>query len=166
VFKLKIVLLLVDMEIPTTPVDASTRAGSSNPALAFVELNNICFRNEFTLLCAFSELECARYIETFKSYEAKSLTSIQEKQEVDFVSQVTKFLTSNIPGLNKSDVITLLEAYGDVATIGRQSEHDLLLIPGIGDMKAKRIYKLFNTPFAGVGVVNKKPAAVASDTAV
>lgn len=166
IYKLKIVLLYVDMPIPTAPVDIQTGAGdsstlitkgacNSNIGAAFIELNNTCFQHEFTLLCAYSELECARYIETFKAYETKSIASIQEKQEVDFLPQVTKFLTSNIPGLNKTDVITLLETYGDVATLSRQSEHDLLLIPGIGDTKAKRIYKMFHTLFIAGKTVAK-----------
>ena len=169
VYKLKIVLLFVNLPVPSTPVDipsrgsgndyAHSKASHSNPSIAFVELNNSCFQSGFTLLCAFSEIECARYIETFKAYENKSTTSIQEKAEVDFLPQVTKFLTTNIPGLNKTDVITLLETYGDVATLSRQSEHDLLLIPGIGDTKAKRIYKLFHSPFGGVSANSASSAA-------
>ena len=35
------------------------------------ELNRIAFVHEYTLIQAWSSIECARHIETFKAYEAK-----------------------------------------------------------------------------------------------
>lgn len=61
-FRLRVLLVLVD--------DQSNMK-------SLLDLNRICFLNEFTLMLAWSNEECARYIETFKHYEDKPATAIQ-----------------------------------------------------------------------------------------
>ena len=72
---------------------------------------------EITLICAFSAVECGRYIETLKVYETKASISIQEKPETDYVPKVTQLLTNSIPGINKTDVVTLLNNFKTVKNI-------------------------------------------------
>lgn len=110
------------------------------------DLNKIAFTNGFTILLAWSNLECARYLETLKSYEGKSSTSIQEKVETEFLPKLTSILVQIRP-INKTDVSTLLDAFGNFSSICAASEKNLILCPGIGDKKVKRLYSILHEPF-------------------
>ena len=61
-FKLRVLLVLND--------DVNSNA-------AILNLNTLCFNNEFTLVMTWSNEECARYIETLKYYEEKPALAIQ-----------------------------------------------------------------------------------------
>jgi DNA repair protein Rad10 len=61
-FRLRILLVYVD---------------DLNSTKALFDLNKICFMSDVTLVLAWSNEECARYLETFKNYEDKPSTSIQ-----------------------------------------------------------------------------------------
>lgn len=63
-YKLRILLLYVDDIDNTTSLN---------------ELNRICFVSDFTLIAAWSNEECARYIETLKNYEDKPSNAIKVK---------------------------------------------------------------------------------------
>lgn len=65
---------------------------------------------QFTLLLSWSNLEAGRYLETLKAYESKPSASIQERVEDDFLPQLTKAL-KNIPSVNKTDVLTMLQGF-------------------------------------------------------
>ena len=56
---------------------------------------------------------------------------IQERVETEFLPKVTQVLT-NVRSINKTDVITLLDAFGSVRNICHADEHQLVLCPGIG----------------------------------
>jgi DNA excision repair protein ERCC-1 len=113
-YKLKIVLCQVDIE---------------DTVQTLLELNKLCFTNRFTLILAWSPLEAGRYLETLKSYENKPSTSIQERVETDFLPQVTNVL-KNVKSVNKTDVVTLFEAFRNLQGICTADEHQLLLCPG------------------------------------
>lgn len=130
-YRLRILLVLVDDE---------------NNLTALQELNRIAFLQNFTLILATSNLECARYLETLKSYENKSSVSIQTKEETDFLPRITRALTT-VRSVNKTDVITLLDVFGNFSEIAKASEADLVLCPGIGAKKVKRLYQALHCPF-------------------
>lgn len=114
---------------------------------ALQELNRIAFVTNFTLFCAWSNIECARYLETLKSYENKPATSIQAKEETEFLPRLTKVLTS-VRSVNKTDVATLLDVFGNFGNICNAQEQQLVLCPGLGEKKVKRLYAAFHEPFA------------------
>lgn len=113
---------------------------------ALQELNRIAFMHEYTLIQAWSNIECARYIETFKAYEGKSTASIQERVESEFLPKVTSILTT-VRSVNRTDAVTLLDMFGSLRGISRASQEDLLHCPGVGDKKGQRIYEAFHEPF-------------------
>jgi DNA excision repair protein ERCC-1 len=129
-YKLRVLLVLIDEE--------------NIPVLQ--ELNKLAFSGQYTLLCAWSNMECARYLETFKSYEGKSSASIQEKEETEFMPRYTKILTA-VRSVNKTDATTLLDVFGSFGNLCTASEQDLLLCPGIGEKKVKRLYQTLHQPF-------------------
>jgi DNA uptake protein ComE-like DNA-binding protein len=130
-FRLRVLLVFVDDEnnIPTLQ-----------------ELNKIAFACDFTLILAWSNAECARYLETFKAYETKPPTSIQEKVETEFLPKVTSVL-GNIRSVNKTDAVTLLSNFGNLMNVFNATEQELMLCPGIGEKKVKRLFKTLHEPF-------------------
>jgi DNA excision repair protein ERCC-1 len=116
---------------------------------ALQELNRIAFMHEYTLIQAWSNIECARYIETFKAYEGKSAASIQERVENEFLPKVTGILTT-VRSVNRTDAVTLLDMFGSLRGISRASQEDLL--------KGQRIYEAFHEPFM------RRPVLAASRT--
>lgn len=130
-FRLRIVLCQVDVE---------------DNVKALLELNKLCFTHRFTLILSWSALEAGRYLETFKSYENKPSTSIQERVETDFLPQVTNVLKS-VKSINRTDVVTLFEAFRNFQGICAADESQLLLCPGLGEKKVKRLYSALHTPF-------------------
>jgi DNA excision repair protein ERCC-1 len=130
-FRLRVLLVLVDED---------------NNIKSLLELNKLCFTREFTMILCWSNEECGRYIETFKLYENKSASSIQEKAESEFIPQLNKVMT-NVRSVNKTDVVTLLEVFGSFGGICNATEQQLILCPGLGDKKVRRLYKALHEPF-------------------
>lgn len=58
--------------------------------------------------------ECARYLETMKSYETKSADAIQGRTEEDYLSRLNAAMTT-VRGVNRTDVLTMGRAFGSVA---------------------------------------------------
>lgn len=117
---------------------------------ALQELNKIAFSSEFTLILAWSNAECARYIETFKAFEGKSAASIQEKVETEFMPKLTSILT-NIRSVNKTDVVALMGMFGTFGNICQAPEEELWKCPGVGEKKMKRLHKILHEPFLPPG---------------
>lgn len=130
-YRLRVLLVLVDDESNLTVIQ---------------DLNRIAFNQNFTLVMAFSNLECARYLETFKAYENKSSSSIQEREETEFLPRLNKVLTK-VRHVNKADVLTLLDVFSNFSNICNASEEQLLLCPGIGEKKVKRLFQALHQPF-------------------
>jgi hypothetical protein len=78
--------------------------------------------------------ECARWLETFKSYETKSATGIQEHVDADYSSRLAAALTS-VRGVNKTDATSLGSQLGSLADILRASSEQMSACPGVGPTK-------------------------------
>jgi DNA excision repair protein ERCC-1 len=130
-YRLRVVLCLVDVD-------------DNIPSL--LEINKICFSNKFVLILSWSSLEAGRYIETLKAYEQKPPTSIQEKVDTEFLPKMCSILKC-VRSINRSDTATLLEAFGHLRGICNAEEHELVLCPGLGEKKVKRLYEALHTPF-------------------
>lgn len=130
-YRLRILLVLVDDE---------------NNSSVIQELNKIAFVNNFTLILTWSKIECARYLETWKSFEAKSAATIQAKEETEFMPKLSKLLTS-VRSINKTDVVTLVDVFGSFSGVCQATEEQLVLCPGLGEKKVRRLYQSLNVPF-------------------
>jgi len=67
--------------------------------------------NDLTIVCAWSNEEAGRYVETFKSFENKPPDAIKERVDNDYISKLTDCLTQ-IQSINKTDVVTLASTFG------------------------------------------------------
>eukprot|EP01038_Epipyxis_sp_PR26KG_P012260 gene12260-16440_t len=149
-YRVRVLLVLVDDE---------------NNVSTLSELNKIAFSSEFTLILAWSNLEAARYLESLKIYEGKSSQSIQEKVETQFMPIFTRSLTS-VRSINKTDVVTLLDVFGSFANICRANEEQLVLCPGLGEKKVKRLYQTLHEPFKRKKACEPRSESKVDDTRI
>jgi DNA excision repair protein ERCC-1 len=122
-----------------------SQMASTSDDKAFVELNKLCFVHDFTLVLAWSAAEAGRYVETLKVYESKPSVAIQEKAETEFIPQVTRLLTT-VPSVNKTDAATLMSGFSSVAGVCRADDRQLVLCPGVGAKKARRLFQVLHAP--------------------
>ncbi|QDZ24613.1 DNA excision repair protein ERCC-1 [Chloropicon primus] len=134
-FRLRVLLVHVDVDDPVKPLAAITK---------------LACLSDLTLFCAWSYEECARYIETFKTYETKPhdllLGNKTNVPTEDYTTRVTQALTQ-IRGVNRTDVLTLTAAFHTLKDILQLTEEDLSGCPGLGPTKVKRLYDAFHTDF-------------------
>lgn len=130
-FTLRVLLVQVDVK---------------DPHHALKELARICIMADFTLILAWSPEEAGRYLETYKSYEKKPADLLKEQVEKDYLSKVTDCLTT-VKSVNKTDAITLLSTFSSVEGIINASKEDLVLCPGLGPQKARRLHDVLHQPF-------------------
>eukprot|EP01087_Luapelamoeba_hula_P012939 TRINITY_DN3661_c0_g1_i6.p1 TRINITY_DN3661_c0_g1~~TRINITY_DN3661_c0_g1_i6.p1 ORF type:complete len:131 (+),score=17.64 TRINITY_DN3661_c0_g1_i6:312-704(+) len=101
---------------------------------------------EFTFMLAWSSLEAARYLETYRMFENKPAKLIKERVAENHYSVLTDCLT-NIRGINKTDVLTLSSTFGSFRNIVMSSMEELSLCPGLGETKVHHLYDAFHAPF-------------------
>ncbi|XP_061648792.1 DNA excision repair protein ERCC-1 isoform X1 [Phyllopteryx taeniolatus] len=152
-FTLRVLLVQVDVK---------------DPHHALKELARICIMADCTLILAWSPEEAGRYLETYKSYEKKPADLLKEQVEKNYLSKVTDCLTT-VKSINKTDAVTLLSTFSVSASqpfaaaiemftflmislqslegIISASKEDLVLCPGLGPQKARRLYDVLHKPF-------------------
>lgn len=101
-YRVRILLLLVDVEDSAGPIEDLTR---------------LSFINKWTIICSFSIPEAAQYIESFKSMENAPPDAIKERIERDHAAVFSSVLTL-IKSVNKTDVVTLAQTFGSLANVG------------------------------------------------
>ncbi|XP_069010735.1 DNA excision repair protein ERCC-1 [Embiotoca jacksoni] len=130
-FSLRVLLVQVDVK---------------DPHHALKELARICIMADCTLILAWSPEEAGRYLETYKAYEKKPADLLKEQVEKNYLSKVTDCLTT-VKSVNKTDAITLLSTFSSVEGIISASKEDLVLCPGLGPQKARRLFDVLHKPF-------------------
>eukprot|EP00823_Brevimastigomonas_motovehiculus_P008546 TRINITY_DN784_c6_g1_i1.p1 TRINITY_DN784_c6_g1~~TRINITY_DN784_c6_g1_i1.p1 ORF type:complete len:389 (+),score=122.98 TRINITY_DN784_c6_g1_i1:133-1299(+) len=130
-FRTRVLLCHVDMEDNEKPLE---------------DLTQITFFNNWTLICAWSHEEIAKYLETFKAYEKKSADLIREKIDShDPKAQIFSVLNV-IRSFNKTDIATLATTFGSIDKIAAASMDQLSMCPGVGAKKVRRIFRAFHQP--------------------
>ncbi|KAI8468891.1 MAG: hypothetical protein J3K34DRAFT_386077 [Monoraphidium minutum] len=110
------------------------------------ELARLAVGLDATLVCAFSNEECARYLELFKAYEQKPASAIQGRTDTDYVGRLTSALTS-VRGVNRNDAYTIGSTFGTLADAFRAPAAAFARCPGLGPVKARRLHDAFSQPF-------------------
>ena len=129
--QLKILLLLLDSE---------------NAERSLVDLTLMCSRNNATLIVANSQQEAARYLETFRAYANRGAEHLKERTDSSLLAMWNEMLTINRL-VNKTDVHTLHSVFGSIAHLSVATEQQLVLCPGIGPSKVRRLREAFTEPF-------------------
>ncbi|XP_064640077.1 DNA excision repair protein ERCC-1-like isoform X2 [Lineus longissimus] len=130
-FDLRILLVQVDVQ---------------DPHHALKELAKICILSDCTLMLAWSAEEAGRYLETYKAYESKPPELLMERTDQNYQARITECLTT-VKSVNKTNVITLLDAFKSFENISKSTVDDLSICPGFGPQKARRLHEVFRTPF-------------------
>lgn len=123
-------------------------------------LTKLAFAEKWSLVCAWSRQEVARYIETFKLYEHKPADLIQGRTDDDYTSKLIGCLTA-VRLVNKTDVSTLASTFGTLKDVMTAPPHEIKLCPGIGELKATRLADTFQAPFL---IKKKQPGTSTSAT--
>ena len=131
-FVLRVLLVLVDVE---------------DNASTLLFLNKLAVINNMTLILAWSEEEAARYLETYKAFDGKDASSIQRREQTNFVDQVADVLTA-ARGVNKTDSAQLLSQFSSLKAITAASMDELGLCSGMGDVKVKALHDALHKPFS------------------
>jgi hypothetical protein len=148
-------LCLCDIEDPVNPL---------------AEIAQAAIDMHVTLIVAFSEAECGRYLELLKVYENKAADALKPHAETDYVlrcgrallavacgleagnqqthhlCRVAKVLT-HVRAVNKTDSALMGAERLTLADIFRSTEADLSATPGLGPAKVKRLFAAFDSPF-------------------
>jgi len=130
-YELRILLVHVDVKDPYIPIK---------------DLTKICLLADLTLLLAWSDNEAGKIIETYKVFEHKPPDLIMEKQEKSSITQISDALTS-IKSVNRTDALTLMSNFQTLERIFGATEEELSFCPGIGPLKAKRLYRVLHDSF-------------------
>ncbi|CAL1269255.1 unnamed protein product [Larinioides sclopetarius] len=129
-YSLRVLLVQVDVAEPNPPLK---------------DLSVISILADCTLMVAWSAEEAGMYLETYKTFENKSADLIKEKQDSDHYSQLIDCLTT-IRSINKTDATVLLSNFKTLKGIVLASVEDLTQCPGMGPLKAKRLYDALRKP--------------------
>ena len=112
----------------------------------------------FLISCISCWQECARYLETYKSYETKPADAIQGRTDEDYLSRLNSALTT-VRGVNKTDVLTLGATFKTATSIMKASMEELAACPGLGPTKVRRLHDTFHEPFRKVVRQQRLPFA-------
>lgn len=129
---LKILLAVIDID---------------NPQDNLRKLNNICIKQDLTLLVAWTFEQAGNYVAMLKEHELsynKVNLTIKGVMQADYKSSLTNCLT-NIKSINKTDVINLMTEIGSFKNIVENSND--IKINGFGDRKIQNLRQAFKEPF-------------------
>ncbi|CAF3816638.1 unnamed protein product [Rotaria sp. Silwood1] len=113
------------------------------------ELARLSIIYDLTLLVSWNDEESAKYLETYKIMEGKSAENLMDLQQYQSTDYLTKFIDmiTQVKSVNKTDGQTLLHAFNSLDKILNSSNEQLCVCPGLGTLKAQRLYQAFNQPF-------------------
>ncbi|TNY22213.1 restriction endonuclease type II-like protein [Rhodotorula diobovata] len=119
---------------------------SDNHTAAMKELTKVALVNGYTLMTCWTSQEAGRYLELYKQSERKPPDLIRERTDASYQAHMTAALTE-VRGVNKTDVTTLMSNLGTFAKIVTAPASQLSTLPGIGDKKVRRLREAFTAPF-------------------
>ena len=139
-FTLRVLLCHVDIE---------------DNASALLFLNDLCVKNNMTLILSWSDEEAARYIETLKAFDGTDTSAIEKRDHTTQMEQVAHALAS-VRSVNKTDAGQLLNQFGCWRNIVGASVDELSVCPGLGPKKVRRLYEAFRKPFSKEAAKRRK----------
>ncbi|XP_044263146.1 DNA excision repair protein ERCC-1 [Tribolium madens] len=118
----------------------------SDPHHLLKNLTRVCILADLTLILAWSAEEAGKIIETYKIYENKPPDNIMEKGESSPYIRLLQVLTAIKP-INKTDAMNLIARFKTLEGIVKASEFQLAECPGLGPIKAKKLYSTLHENF-------------------
>ncbi|BGP49234.1 ssDNA endonuclease and repair protein rad10 [Rhodotorula kratochvilovae] len=119
---------------------------ADNHTAAMKELTKVALVNGYTLMTCWTSQEAGRYLEAYKQFERKPPDLIRERTDASYTAHMAAALTE-VRGVNKTDVTTLMSSLGTFAKIVTAPASQLSTLPGLGDKKVRRLREAFTAPF-------------------
>lgn len=130
-FTLRVLLVLVD---------------DPDPCNTLLYINKLACQHNLTLVLSWSDIEAARYLETFKAMDGKDAQLIQKRTADKFGDQVADVLSK--AGVNKTDAAQLLSQFSTFQAIANATVDELATVSGMGQVKVRRVWEAFHKPFS------------------
>ncbi|KAL7621949.1 ssDNA endonuclease and repair protein rad10 [Parahypoxylon ruwenzoriense] len=119
------------------------------------ELSKTSLINNVTIILCWSAAEAARYLELYKSYEHANFNAIKGQQATSYSEKLVEFVT--VPrGINKTDAITLVSAFGSLKNAINADPEQISVIGGWGEKKVKRWCEVVEEPFRAQHAAKKR----------
>ena len=121
-----------------------------DPEPTIRELTKLSIVSHVTMILGWTVSECAKWLEQYKQLEQKPSEALTERSNSgngSYLETVTDVLTT-IRGISKTDAVTLITAFGSIAAIAEASESELMLLPGFGETKTRKVREAFTQAFA------------------
>ena len=120
------------------------------------ELNKLCLFNKLTLILAWTNEQCANYLQNLKYVEkeaSKRIIQGSRTKDEDVLANDGKYLervvntVSSVKSVSQSDAKSLLVAFGSMRGIVEADTDQLSGIQGLGQLKVDRLLRAFNGSF-------------------
>ena len=120
------------------------------------ELDKLCLFNKLTLILAWTNEQCANYLQNLKYVEkeaSKRIIQGSRTKDEDVLANDGKYLervvntVSSVKSVSQSDAKSLLVAFGSVRGIVEADADQLSGIQGLGQLKVDRLLRAFNGSF-------------------
>lgn len=124
------------------------------------ELNKIALFNKLSLIVAWSNEQCATYLQNLKSVEkeaSKKIIQGTRSKDEEVLATDGKYLErvidmiSSVKSVSQTNAKSLIAKHGSVRAVIAASADDLTTIDGLGPLKVDRLLRAFNSPFLGDG---------------
>lgn len=124
------------------------------------ELNKIALYNKLSLIVAWSNEQCATYLQNLKSVEketSKKIIQGSRSKDEEVLANDTNYLErvidviSSVKSVSQTNAKSLIAKHGSVRAVIAASPDDLSAIDGLGPLKVDRLMRAFNDPFLGGG---------------
>lgn len=120
------------------------------------ELNKLALFNKITIILAFSNEQCAIYLQNLKYVEREAskriIQGVKSKDE-EVLADEGKFLerlvdtVSSIKSITTSDAKSLLGKYGSIKALVEADAAGILSVEGMGDLKTDRFLQTLHQPW-------------------
>mmetsp|Transcript_17877 Transcript_17877/g.17612 ORF Transcript_17877/g.17612 Transcript_17877/m.17612 type:complete len:167 (+) Transcript_17877:99-599(+) len=98
-----------------------------------------CMRWEIKLLLAWSQDECAKYIQIIRTYQNKGTSLLEENKKHKTQEDLAIDSLTSIKSITKRDAKTLLKNYGSIAEIIKADHDEFINHEGIGKTKVDNL---------------------------
>lgn len=121
------------------------------------ELDKLCLFNKLTLILAWTNEQCANYLQNLKYVEkeaSKRIIQGNRTKDEDVLANEGKYLervvntVSSVKSVSQSDAKSLLVTFGSVREIIEADADQLSNIQGLGQLKVDRLLRAFNGSFS------------------
>lgn len=130
-YSLRIILTMVDIPAHEEPLK---------------ELSKTSLVNNVIIILCWSAAEAARYLELYKSYEHANFSAIKEQRGTTYADRMVDFCT--VPrSVNKSDVVSLVSAFGSIRAAVNARMEEVVVIGGWGEKKVRNWEAAVASPF-------------------